>query len=452
MSVYKFPEDFIWGAAAASYQIEGAYNEDGKGESIWDRFTDQEGNILNGDTGDVACDHYHKYKNDVQLIKNIGLDSYRFSISWPRIFPKGTGKINQKGLDFYKGLINELLKNGIKPLPTLYHWDLPQVLQDRGGWSNRDTAKYFQEYAMRIIDQFEIVIDQWITHNEPWVVSFLGHALGQHAPGEQDYQTALQVLHHLLLSHGMVVKSFKEEEFAGKIGITVNLGDFHPASDSKKDLAATWRQDNFINKIVLDPLFRAKYPQDLFDFFEKNIGEIEIKADDMSIISYPMDFLGINYYSRNIIKDAEEENILETKEVKVDDSQYTEMGWEVYPQGIYNVLERVNNEYSELPLYITENGAAFPDKLTENGKVDDQDRINYLREHIKKAHQAVQDGIPLKGYYVWSIMDNFEWAYGYSKRFGLIFVDYKDNQKRYLKESAKWYKKVIERNGLKVKD
>lgn len=452
MSEYKFPNDFIWGASTASYQIEGAYNEDGKGESIWDRFTHQSGNILNGDTGDVACDHYHKFKKDVELMNKIGLDSYRFSISWPRIFPRGTGKVNQKGLDFYKRLIDELLKNDIKPVPTLYHWDLPQKLQERGGWTNRDTAKYFQEYAMRVIDEFDGLVTQWITHNEPWVASFVGHAFGQHAPGKQDYQSALQSLHHILLSHGLVVESFKEEEKEGKIGISVNLGDFQPGSDKKEDLAATWRQDNFMNKIILDPLFRAKYPKELFNFFQKNVGEVEIRDQDMSIISYPMDFLGINYYSRNIIKHAEEKNILETKEVKVNDSQYTEMGWEVYPEGIYNVLERVNNEYSKIPLYITENGAAFQDKLTENGKVNDQNRINYLREHLKNAHEAIQDGIPLKGYYVWSIMDNFEWAYGYSKRFGLIYVDYKDNQKRYFKESAKWYREVIERNGIEDED
>ena len=452
MTEYKFPEDFTWGAAAASYQIEGAYDEDGKGESIWDRFTHQKGNIKNGDTGDVACDHYHRYKEDVKLMKEIGLDSYRFSIAWPRIFPEGTGSINQKGLDFYKRLVDELLQNGIKPLPTLYHWDLPQALQERGGWENRDTAKYFHDYAMRIIEEFDGVIDKWITHNEPWVVSFVGHAFGQHAPGKQDYQSALQVLHHLLLSHGMVARTFREEEMNGEIGITVNLSDFQPATDKKEDLAAAWRQDNFLNKIVLDPLFRAKYPKELFEFFEENVGEIKVREGDMSVISYPMDFLGINYYSRNVIEHAEEANILESKEVKIEDSQYTEMGWEVYPQGLYNVLNRVNNEYSDLPLYITENGAAFKDKLTEDGKVKDDKRVNYLKNHLLKAQQAIEDGIPLQGYYVWSIMDNFEWGYGFSKRFGITFVDYKDNQKRYIKKSGKFYSEVIERNGIEIKD
>ena len=452
MKEYKFPKNFIWGAAAASYQIEGAYDEDGKGESIWDRFTHETGNIQNGDTGNTACDHYHKYQKDIQLMQEIGLDSYRFSISWPRIFPKGTGNINQQGLDFYKRLVEKLLKSDIKPIATLYHWDLPQALQDREGWENRDTANYFHEYAMRVIEEFDGLIDTWITHNEPWVVSFLGHAFGQHAPGKQDYQSALQVLHHLLLSHGMVVRTFKEEKIDGEIGITLNLGDFQPATDNKEDLAAAWRQDNFINKIVLDPLFRAKYPKDLYEFFEENVGEIDIRDGDMSIISYPMDFLGINYYSRNVVKHAKEANILETKEVKVEDSQYTEMGWEVYPQGLYNVLNRVNNEYSELPLYITENGAAFNDKLTENNKVKDYDRVDYLKGHLMKAHQAIEDGIPLKGYYVWSIMDNFEWAYGYSKRFGIVFVDYKDNQKRYIKQSGHFYSDVIARNGIEIKD
>ncbi|MDZ7672651.1 MAG: GH1 family beta-glucosidase [Halanaerobiales bacterium] len=452
MSEFIFPKDFIWGAAAASYQIEGAYDQDNKGESIWDRFTHQKGNILNNDTGDIACDHYNRYKQDVQLMKEIGLDSYRFSVSWPRIFPKGKGKINQKGIDFYKRLTDELLKNGIKPTATLYHWDLPQVLQENGGWANRDTVKYYHEYAMKFIEQFEGRIDTWITHNEPWVASFLGHAFGHHAPGIKDFNTALQVLHNILLSHGMVVRSFKEEEIEGKIGITANLGEFQPVSDDKEDLAAAWRQDNFINKIVLDPLFKASYPKQLFEFLTKNVGDIKIEDGDMSIISYPMDFLGINYYSRNIIGYAEEANILETKEIKNEDGQYTEMGWEVYPEGLYNVLDRVNNEYTELPLYITENGAAFNDKLSENGKVNDRDRIDYLKGHIITAHKAIQDGIPLKRYYVWSIMDNFEWAYGYSKRFGMIYVDYKDDQKRYLKESAKWYSEVINQNGVQIKD
>lgn len=452
MSEYIFPEDFVWGAATASYQIEGAYDQGGKGESIWDRFTHQENNIKNGDTGDIACDHYHKYEQDIKLMKKIGLDSYRFSISWPRIFPQGRGKINQKGLDFYKGLIEQLLKNDIRPLPTLYHWDLPQTLQDKGGWENRDTVKYFHEYALRIIEEFDGLIDRWITHNEPWVVSFLGYAFGIHAPGKEDFQSALQVLHHLLLSHGMVVRTFQQEDLEGEIGISLSLSDIQPASDKKKDLAAAWRQDNFINKIVLEPLFEGQYPKELFDYLIKNVGEIEIREQDMSIISHPMDFLGINYYTRNIIKDAPEANILETGEVKPEDSKYTEMGWEVYPEGLFNVLKRVNNEYSKLPLYITENGAAFKDELDEENKVKDNKRIDYLKGHLLQAHKAIEEDIPLKGYYLWSLMDNFEWAYGYSKRFGIIYIDYQNNQRRYLKNSAKVYGRIIERNGLKIKD
>ena len=452
MSEYIFPEDFVWGAATASYQIEGAYDQDNKGESIWDRFTHQKGNILNNNTGDIACDHYNRYKQDVKLMKEIGLDSYRFSVSWPRIFPNGKGKINQKGIDFYKRLTDELLKNNIKPVATLYHWDLPQALQENGGWANRDTVKYYHEYAMKFIERFEDRVDTWITHNEPWVASFVGHAFGQHAPGIQDYNTALQVLHNILLSHGMVVRSFSEEEIDGQIGITVNLGDFQPATDKKEDLAAAWRQDNFINRIVLDPLFKSSYPKELFEFLTKHVGDIKIEDGDMSIISYPMDFLGINYYSRNIIAHAEEANIIETKEVKNEDGQYTEMGWEVYPEGLYNVLEKVNNEYTDLPLYITENGAAFNDKVSENGKINDRDRIDYLKGHLINANKAIQNDIPLKGYYLWSLMDNFEWAYGYSKRFGIIYVDYKDNQKRHLKQSAKWYSEVIKQNGVQIKE
>ncbi|SHF78229.1 broad-specificity cellobiase [Caldanaerobius fijiensis DSM 17918] len=442
--VHKFPDDFVWGTATAAYQIEGAANEDGRGESIWDRFSHIPGNVWNNQNGDVACDHYHRYKEDVQILKEMGVKGYRFSISWPRVIPDGTGKINQKGVDFYNNLIDELLRQGIQPFVTLYHWDLPQALQDRGGWTNRDTTDYFAEYAQQMFKQYGDRVKHWITHNEPWCTSFLGHAIGVHAPGLKDFSAALLAAHNVLLSHGKAVEVFRQMGLDGKIGITLNLTPSYPASNSADDLQAATISDGFSNRWFLDPVFKGQYPDDMVKVFGTFAKIPEIQESDMKLISSNIDFLGINYYSRSLVKHNPDAQF--GVETLKPEGQYTDMDWEVYPQGLYDLLLRIKKDYGDIDLYITENGAAFKD-VVENDQIDDIDRLNYLKKHFEKAAEAIRDGVKLKGYFVWSLMDNFEWAFGYSKRFGLIYVDY-ETQRRLWKKSARWYKDVIANNSV----
>ncbi len=445
-----FPGEFIWGAASASYQIEGSPTADGKGESIWDRFAHTPGNIWNSENGDIACDHYRLYREDVQRMADLGLNAYRFSVSWPRIFPQGGGKPNLDGLDFYRRLIDELHGHKIKPAVTLYHWDLPQVLQDRGGWGNRDTAKYFNEYAAFLFENLDLPVDRWITLNEPWVSAFLGHALGVHAPGMNDFNMALRAAHNLLLGHGLAVRSFREAKRKDEeIGITLNLAPVQPASDSDADLAQAERTDGFMNRWFLDPLFRGSYPQDMVEVFSRNFDLSFLNEEDAAVIAEPCDYLGINNYTRLLVKAGSGDDDFMGNPVNPAESEYTEMGWEVYPQGIYELLTRLHRDYGPLPLYITENGAAFDDQPGTDGTIDDRRRINYLHGYISAAWRALQEGVPLKGYYVWTLLDNFEWSFGYSKRFGLIYVDY-PTQKRSFKNSAYWYRDLISRNGLEV--
>ncbi len=442
----KFPDNFLWGTATASYQIEGAWDEDGKGESIWDYFCHIPRKIYREDTGDIACDHYHRYKEDVENMKKIGLKAYRFSISWPRIIPEGKGKVNKAGLDFYDRLVDELLKADIEPFITLYHWDLPQALQEGGGWQNRDIVGYFADYAALVAHYLGDRVRHWITHNEPWVVSFLGQAYGVHAPGIMDFSGALRVSHHLLLSHGRVVELLKNlGDEKTKVGITLNLRPVYPVSKKEEDIEAAKRCDGYINRWFLDPVFKGAYPPDMLEYYQDKAPQI--LPGDMSTMSRKVDFLGVNYYSRWIVKDNPREKILKLSFLKPEEAEYTHMEWEIYPRGIYEILRRVQEDYSPRAIYITENGAAFPDRLDEENKVKDEKRIDYLREHILFAHKAIEDGMRLKGYFVWSLMDNFEWAYGYSKRFGIIYTDY-PTQRRIFKESASWYKRVIENNGI----
>jgi len=448
MAGYLFPSDFQWGAATASYQIEGSIEADGKGESIWDRFTHTPGQIWNNETGDLACDHYRRYREDVKMMADLGLNTYRFSISWPRIFPNGKGILNEKGLDFYRRLIDELHKHKIKPAVTLYHWDLPQPLQDQGGWNNRDTAYYFADYAAAVFESLDLPVELWITLNEPWVVAYLGHAFGIHAPGISDFSTALQVGHHLLLAHGLAVRVFREADRGEEpIGITLNLAPVQPNTDSPEDIEAAKRSDGFMNRWFLDPLFRGYYPPEMVEIFARRLKLPDQEEGDAAIISQPVDFLGINNYTRVLVESSGSQDDFMGNPVNPPDQEYTEMGWEVYPEGLYQLLTRVHHDYGPLPLYVTENGAAFPDQLTTAGEVEDPRRINYLQSYLQAAWRAIEAGVPLKGYYVWTLMDNFEWAFGYSKRFGLIYIDYQ-TQKRYLKKSAHWYKEVIARNGL----
>ena len=450
MAKFLFPEGFLWGAATASYQIEGSLDADSKGESIWDRFSHTKGNIWNEETGDIACDHYRRCAEDVRLMADIGLNAYRFSISWSRIFPQGSGKANKKGLDFYRRLVEQLNSNKIKSSVTLYHWDLPQALQDKGGWNNRDTAKYFAEYAAYVYANLDLPVDMWITLNEPWVIAILGHAFGIHAPGLNDFNIALQVSHNLLLGHGLAVKAFRE---AGRkdepIGITLNLAPIQSLTEKPADLEAARRSDGFMNRWFLDPIFKGSYPQDMVEIFSRTFSLPATEEGDAAIIAEPIDFLGINNYTRILVEASGSEDAFMGNPINPPDAEYTEMGWEVYPQGLYELLIRVHRDYGPLPLYITENGAAFPDELKKDGTIDDPRRINYLQTYLLETWKAVEDGVPLKGYFVWTLMDNFEWAFGFSKRFGLIYVDH-PTQKRYLKNSAHWYKKMISRNGLEA--
>lgn len=440
----KLPRDFVFGTATASYQIEGAWNEDGKGESIWDRFTHTPGKIDDSSNGDVACDHYHRFPADVELMSSLGLNAYRFSVSWPRVYPTGRGAINQAGLDFYDRLVDSLLAAGIRPFATLYHWDLPQALEDEGGWPNRATAPAFAEYAATVAAKLGDRVKDWITLNEPWVASFLGYYLGEDAPGRKELPAALQTSHTLLLAHGLATQAIRGVT-DGRVGITLDLHPIHAASASENDKAAAQRFDGFWNRWFLDPVFRGAYPEDMLALYSVLAPQIE--PGDLAIIRQPLDFLGVNYYNRWIIaEDLSGENPLGTKVVPPPDgAELTGMGWEVYPDGLAELLRRVNSEYRPPVLYVTESGASYPDVLAPDGTVGDPERISYLRGHFLRASQVIREGLPLRGYFVWSLLDNFEWARGYTARFGLVYVDY-PTQRRIPKASARWYSELIRAN------
>lgn len=441
---YSFPENFTWGTATASYQIEGAWNEDGKGESIWDRFSHTPGKIENGDTGDVACDHYHRWQEDIELMKSINLTAYRFSVAWPRILPAGRGIVNRTGLDFYSRLVDGLLEAGITPWVTLYHWDLPQALQDEGGWPSRSTVAAFLEYTDVITRALGDRVKNWITFNEPFVSAIVGYLEGRHAPGIKDQHQTIAASHHLLLSHGKSVPVIRQNSPGANVGITLNMSPQMPASPSPEDRArATWL-DGFINRWFLDPLVGRGYPQDIVNGFN---GRMDfVLPGDLENIAVPVDFVGVNYYTRSI---ARSPMIAETENEPITvfpNEEHTEMGWEVYPEGLYLTLGRLYFDYAFPAIHITENGAAYIDQVV-NGQVDDLQRLGYIKRHLHQVHRAIQAGVPIKGYFVWSMMDNFEWAHGYNKRFGLIYVDY-ETQQRIPKSSAKWYGQVIRKNAI----
>ena len=440
-----FPKGFVWGAATAAYQIEGAANEDGRGESIWDRFSHTPGNVLNGDTGDVADDHYHRWPQDVALMQSLGLKAYRFSIAWPRIIPDGIGAVNDAGLDFYDRLVDGLLAAGIEPFVTLYHWDLPQALQDRGGWPNRDSAAWFADYTAVVSRRLGDRVHNWITLNEPWVSAFVGYMMGMHAPGIRDPKAAMQAAHHLLLAHGQAVSILRRNgNGATRVGITLNLTWVDSASDRPEDVEAARRQDGFADRLFLDPVFKGCYPGDFMELCGNLAPQVE--EGDLQQIAAPLDFLGVNYYTRSVVADDPNMPMLRTRSIQPAAAEYTEMGWEVYPEGLYRLLRRLHEDYAPEAIYITENGAAFPDTV-ESGRVHDERRIAYLREHLTSCWRAIQEGVPLRGYFVWSLLDNFEWGFGYSKRFGIVYVDYA-TQERIPKDSAFFYRDVIAANGL----
>jgi beta-glucosidase len=441
----QFPPDFVWGAATAAYQIEGAWNEDGKGESIWDRFSHTPGKIENGDTGDVACDHYHRWQEDIGLMKEIGLRAYRFSLSWSRLLPDGWGRVNNPGIDFYSRLVDALLEAGIEPFLTLYHWDLPQVLQDQGGWPARPTSEAFVEYADLASRHLGDRVKHWMTLNEPFVSAVVGYQEGRHAPGHENMDEMLAAAHHLLLAHGRAVPVIRRNTPDSQVGIALNLATQVPASSSVADRVAAWRADGILNRWYLDPLSGRGYPLDIVQHYGRAMDFIQ--DGDMEAIAIPLDFLGINFYSRNVIRNRaipEAENEPRT----VFPNPYpTEMGWEVYPQAFYELLGRLHFDYNFPAIYITENGAAYPDEVSSEGVVDDPRRIDYIRGHLDSVNKAITAGVPVRGYFAWSLMDNFEWSFGYSKRFGLIYVDYA-SQQRILKSSARWYGEVIAANEI----
>jgi beta-glucosidase len=447
MKMYEFPDDFIWGVGSGSYQIEGGWKEDGKGESIWDRFCHTPGRIKDGTTGDITCDFYHKYKDDIRMMKEMGYPNFLFTISWPRVIPDGTGEINRAGIEFYRNVLTCLKENGIKSYVVLYHWDLPQKLQERGGWMNREIVGWFDSYARTMYRELGDLVDNWITILEPWVISFLGHWTGIHAPGYHDYSAALTVAHHLNLAHGTAVKAFRESGLPGEIGIKVNMSMVYPANpDSAADKEAAKRVHNETITLFCDPIFKGIYPQEFFCYLEKQ-GVVlpDIKPGDMELMCQEIDFFGLNYYNAAYVKDGGEWPLY-TRQVRTG-RPITQCDWEYEPECFYDMIKFINDTYHPKKIIITENGCASNDWVDDDGTVTDSNRLIYLRNYLKQVHRAIEDGIPLKGYFAWSLWDNFEWAEGLSIRFGIVYVDY-NTLKRIPKASAYWYSKVIQDNGF----
>jgi beta-glucosidase len=439
----RFPAGFGFGVASSAYQIEGATTEGGRGESIWDRYCRLPGRVANGETGDVACDHYHRYVEDLDLMASIGVRLYRFSIAWPRLIPDGKGKPNPAGIDFYRRLCEGLRERGIAPMATLYHWDLPQAIQDEGGWAARDTAFRFAEYADTAFEALGEVVDSWVTQNEPWVTAFEGHGYGTKAPGHQNWPSALAVAHHVLLSHGLAVRAFRARNGSdGSIGIALNLTPAYPLNGTDEDRSAAHLMDGFHNRWFLDPVLRGGYPPDMVDELTRRFGPLDaVQEGDLAVIAEPIDFLGVNYYSSTRVFADSDEPLLGVG-VAPPDADTTAMGWEVTPDSLYRLLIRLKREYRDIPLVITENGAAFDDQAPVNGYVDDPLRREYLRMHLESLQRAIAGGVDVRGYCAWSLLDNFEWQHGYSKRFGIVYVDY-DTLRRTPKSSALWYRDLI---------
>ncbi|GAA4233345.1 beta-glucosidase [Streptosporangium album] len=455
-----FPTGFVWGAATASYQIEGAVKEDGRRPSIWDTFSGTPGKVAGGDTGDVACEHYFHYADDVRLMSDLGLAAYRFSVAWPRVQPDGTGRINPRGLDFYSRLVDRLLEAGITPYATLYHWDLPQTLEDAGGWPARDTAHRFADYARAVHERLGDRVQHWTTLNEPWVSAFLGYGNGVHAPGRQDPAAALRAAHHLLLGHGLATQALRAGG-AEEITLVLNLAPVitpaqvrDPAAEpSAADAEAVNRIDTLLVRQFLDPALRGEYPADLLTIVERNGGLAHIHDGDLGTVHQPIEMIGINYYNPCVVEsgpgEAADAAWPGSEDVRfcTADAPVTAMGWPIVPNGLSRLLLRLADDYPEVGLIVTENGAAFDD-VVEDGRVHDTGRTGYLDGHLRAVHAAIAEGADVRGYLVWSLLDNFEWAEGYRRRFGIVHVDFA-TQRRLLKDSALWYSEVIKRNGLR---
>jgi beta-glucosidase len=448
----RLPADFTFGASTASYQVEGAVTEDGRGPSIWDTFSRMPGKVSGGDTGDVACEHYQRYADDVRLMADLGLTAYRFSVAWPRVQPDGRGPANPKGLDFYRRLIDELLAHGIEPWPTLYHWDLPQPIEDAGGWPVRDTAERFAEYAAVVHEALGDRVRHFLTLNEPWCAAFLGYASGEHAPGRRDRPAAVRAAHHLLLGHGRAVQTIRANRSDSLVGIALNLYAVSPYSASDADADAARRIDGLTNRFFLDPVLLGRYPPDVVSDLAPLTDFDHVRDGDLAAIAEPLDLLAVNYYSRHVVAAPEVDRPRApapspwpgSEQIRFLDRGLprTGLGWEIDPDGLVEVLTRVAREYPALPLYITENGAAFVDEVAADGTVHDPRRLAYLRSHLAACQEAIARGAPLRGYFAWSLLDNFEWAQGYAQRFGIIYVDY-PTQLRIPKSSARWYAELI---------
>lgn len=440
-----FPERFLWGSATSAYQVEGSPLADGAGPSIWQRFAHTPGRTHDGDTGDVACDHYHRFREDIALMKALGLKAYRFSVAWARVLPAGRGRVNAAGLGFYDRLVDTLLEHGIEPMVTLYHWDLPAALDDRGGWLNPDIAPWFAEYAQTLFHRLDGRVKLWATLNEPWVITDGGYLHGALAPGHRNRFEAPIATHHLLRAHGMAVRAYRA---AGKheIGMVVNLEPKYPASSGSEDAAATARADAYMNRQYLDPVFLGRYPPELREIF----GEAwpEWPEEDFRLIREPLDFIGVNYYTRNVTRHDPDAWPLRARAVRQKQASYTETGWEVFPQGLTDILIWVKERYGNPPVYITENGAAFYDPPTvDEDELSDPLRVDYLRRHLRALLEAIKKGCDVRGYFAWSLLDNLEWSLGFSKRFGIVHVDFA-TQRRTPKASARFFSKIIAAHGV----
>jgi beta-glucosidase len=433
---FQFPKDFYWGTATAAYQIEGAWNEDGKGESIWDRFSHTVGKIKGASTGDVACDSYHRYKEDIALMKAMHLNSYRFSISWPRIQPSGTGAANRKGLEYYDRLVDALLEAKIRPLPTLFHWDLPQALQDKGGWPNRDVAECFADYSGIMAKAIGDRITNWTIFNEPSIFTLEGYYFGKHAPGHTDLQEYLHATHVVNLAQGQAFRAIKAARPGAKVGTAFNTTHAEPKTASEADQAAAERYHALFNLWFVDPAVKGEYPKILADRLPSET--LGVRTGDMDITKVPLDFFGINYYDRAIVWDAKGFESLHVDSSEGKQGPRTEFGWEVWPDSFYKLLMRITRDYNSPILEVTENGCSYGDTPDEHGRIPDQRRVEFYRGYVGAVGRAIKDGANVRGYHAWSLMDNFEWAEGYSQRFGLAYVDFR-SQKRTLKDSGKWY-------------
>ncbi|MCM3005963.1 GH1 family beta-glucosidase [Priestia koreensis] len=445
----KFDQTFVFGTATSSYQIEGAHNEGGRTPSIWDMFCDIPGRVYKQHNGDVACNHYYRYEEDIQHIKRLGVDSYRFSISWSRIFPQ-KGVYNPEGMAFYQNLVNELKKEQIKPAITLYHWDLPMWAHEEGGWVNRESVEWFVDYARVCFQELDVDVDSWITHNEPWCAGFLGYHQGVHAPGHTNLEEALKAIHHILLSHGRAVQLLKEELGSKTpIGITLNLSPVYAKTDSMNDQIARNNADGYSNRWFLDPVFKGAYPVDMMNLFAKYVHSYDfIQQGDLSIIATECDFLGINFYSRAFVEFNAANDFMYRGAHS--DYQKTGMNWDISPLEFKDLIRRIRQDYTDLPIYITENGAAFDDQL-ENGRVHDHERVDYIEQHLQAVSDLNEEGMNVQGYFLWSLMDNFEWSFGYDKRFGILYVDF-NSQERIWKDSAYRYAEIIQQRSLLSSD